>query len=106
MDQQQTAQVEVDARGLSCPIPVIRVKDAITQNPGAAIRVLIEDQETEENVTRLAQGLGLTVSKPAPAGPASERRSRSWAQRSKRCCFSPAVNWRQFREKALQFQTS
>ena len=66
MDQERTAVVEIDARGLSCPIPVIRVKDAVTANPGATIRVLIEDQETEENVTRLAEGLGLAVSKPAP----------------------------------------
>ena len=53
--------VEVDSRGLSCPIPVIRVKDAIDQNPGEKIQVLIEDQETYENVTRLAEGLGLNV---------------------------------------------
>jgi TusA-related sulfurtransferase len=66
MDQPTQSTVEVDARGLSCPIPVIRVKDAIAQNPGVTIRVLIEDQETEENVTRLAEGLGLMVSKPAP----------------------------------------
>lgn len=67
MDQETRGTVEVDARGLSCPIPVIRVKDAISRNPGATIEVLIEDQETEENVTRLADGLGLAVSKPDPA---------------------------------------
>ena len=53
--------IEIDARGLSCPIPVIRVKDAMEQNPGEDIVVLIESQETKENVMRLAEGKGMKV---------------------------------------------
>jgi TusA-related sulfurtransferase len=68
MSEQAQSTVEIDARGLSCPIPVIRVKEAIARNPGATIRVLIEDQETEENVTRLAEGLGLSVSHRGDSG--------------------------------------
>ncbi len=53
--------IEVDARGLSCPIPVIRVRETIEQNPGKEILVLIEEEVTRENVSRMAENLGMAV---------------------------------------------
>ena len=53
--------IEVDARGLSCPLPVIRVKDAIEKNPTEEVKVLIDTEETKENVTRMAENKGRKV---------------------------------------------
>ena len=53
--------VEVDVRGFSCPIPVIRTNDAIEQNPKEAITVLVESSVSKENVSRLAQSKGYSV---------------------------------------------
>ena len=53
--------IEIDARGLSCPLPVIRVKDAMDKNPAEEIKVLIDTEETKENVTRMAENTGRKV---------------------------------------------
>ncbi len=52
---------EIDARGLTCPIPVVRTKQAITENPGEKITVLVETAVSRENVSRLAKSLGYSV---------------------------------------------
>jgi len=46
---------EVDARGLSCPIPVVKIKQAMEINPSDEIIVLINSNVAKENVTRLAE---------------------------------------------------
>lgn len=46
---------EVDARGLSCPVPVVKTKQAIESNPSDEITVLIDSNVAKENVTRLAE---------------------------------------------------
>ena len=46
---------EVDARGLSCPIPVVKTKQAMESNPSEEITVLIDSNVAKENVTRLAE---------------------------------------------------
>ena len=53
--------VEVDVRGFSCPIPVIRTKKAIEENPNEILVVVTETGVTRENVSRLAQSKGYTV---------------------------------------------
>jgi tRNA 2-thiouridine synthesizing protein A len=53
--------IEVDVRGFSCPIPVVRAKKAIDDNPGEEITVLVETAVSKENVTRLAESKGYTV---------------------------------------------
>jgi len=50
----------VDARGLSCPQPVILARKAI-QAGGFPIEVLVETVTSRENVKRAAQKLGCTV---------------------------------------------
>ena len=46
---------EIDARGLSCPIPVVKTKQAMESNPSDEITVLIDSNVAKENVTRLAE---------------------------------------------------
>ena len=54
--------IEVDVRGFSCPIPVVRTKKAMAENPGKALIVLVEEGVTKENVIRLAQSEKYAVS--------------------------------------------
>ncbi len=53
--------IEVDVRGFSCPIPVVRTKKSIESNPGEPVTVLVETAVSKENVSRLAQGKGYSV---------------------------------------------
>lgn len=46
--------LEVDARGLSCPIPVVRTKEALDEASGKTVAVLLDAAVAVENVTRLA----------------------------------------------------
>ena len=52
---------EVDVRGYSCPIPVVKTKKAMDENPGDTLTVLLETQVSKENVSRLAEGRGYAV---------------------------------------------
>ena len=52
---------EVDVRGFSCPIPVVRTKKAIDDNPKEELSVLVDTAVSKENVSRLAQSRGYTV---------------------------------------------
>jgi tRNA 2-thiouridine synthesizing protein A len=52
--------VEVDARGLSCPQPVILAKKAI-QAGEFPIKVLVETVTSRENVRRMAEKEGCQV---------------------------------------------
>lgn len=51
----------VDARGLSCPEPVIMTRKALTSNEDAYI-ILVDNVASKENVTRYAQHQGYEVS--------------------------------------------
>jgi len=52
----------IDARGLSCPEPVIRARFAINKlTPGTKLEVLVENMTSRENVCRTAHSLGCTV---------------------------------------------
>ena len=53
--------VEVDARGFSCPIPVVKTQNAIDRNPGSQIAVLVDSGTAKENVSRLARSKGYSV---------------------------------------------
>ena len=52
---------EVDVRGFSCPIPVVKTKKAIEETPEEKITVLVESNVSRENVTRLAESQGYSV---------------------------------------------
>ncbi len=52
----------VDARGLSCPEPVLRARQAIERTPaGGQVEVLVETVTSRENVRRAAQSMGCAV---------------------------------------------
>ncbi len=53
--------IEVDVRGFSCPIPVVRTKKAFDENPNESVTVLVESMVSKENVSRLAQSRGYSV---------------------------------------------
>lgn len=46
--------IEIDATGLSCPIPVVKTKQAMDQNPKEAITIVVDNNAAKENVSRLA----------------------------------------------------
>lgn len=51
----------VDARGRSCPEPVIMTKNAIDSNPNEAIKVVVNAYVAVENITRFAKSKGYKV---------------------------------------------
>ena len=52
----------IDARGLSCPEPVLRARRAIQGMPsGESIEVLVETVTSRENVLRTIHSLGCTA---------------------------------------------
>jgi tRNA 2-thiouridine synthesizing protein A len=53
--------IEVDARGLSCPIPVVKTKEAIDRKPNTPLVVLVDNEVSKENVSRLARSRGYSV---------------------------------------------
>lgn len=50
----------IDARGLSCPLPVVMTQKAAKENP-ATLEVLVDNACAVENVTRFAKNKGYTV---------------------------------------------
>jgi TusA-related sulfurtransferase len=52
----------VDARGLSCPQPVILSRDAVKKLGGAGtVEVLVDTVTSRDNVRRAAENLGCSV---------------------------------------------
>lgn len=50
----------VDARGYSCPMPVIMVQKAVKKD-NSDLEVLVDNQCAVDNVTRFAEHQGYTV---------------------------------------------
>ena len=53
--------IEIDVRGFSCPIPVVKTMKAMEANPQDELVVLVETQVSKENVSRLAQNQGYSI---------------------------------------------
>jgi TusA-related sulfurtransferase len=49
-----TGKILVDARGLSCPQPVLETKAALESAGGNTVEVLVDTVTSRENVLRLA----------------------------------------------------
>ncbi len=60
-EKDKTDTVSVDARGLSCPIPVVKTQQAIAKNPACHITVLVDSDVARDNVTRLGRSRGYNV---------------------------------------------
>ena len=58
----------VDARGLSCPQPVIMTLDEIKKGSEKKIIVLVDTDTSKENVTRAAESQGCKVNVVSPEG--------------------------------------
>ncbi|MFC1906167.1 sulfurtransferase TusA family protein [Chloroflexota bacterium] len=53
--------IEVDARGYSCPIPVVKTRQAMDDNPRTELSVLVDEVVAKDNVSRLAKSNGYLV---------------------------------------------
>jgi len=51
----------IDARGLSCPQPVIMTSKKIKELGKGTLEVLVDTDTSKENVSRLAENLGWSV---------------------------------------------
>ena len=51
----------VDARGYSCPMPVIMVQKAVKNGATDTLEVMVDNQCSLENVTRFANNQGYKV---------------------------------------------
>ena len=51
----------VDARGYSCPMPVIMVQKAVKNGAPDMLEVMVDNQCSLENVTRFANNQGYSV---------------------------------------------
>lgn len=52
----------VDARGYSCPTPVVMVQKEVKDKNPSKLEVAVDNQCSVENVTRFAQNAGYKVS--------------------------------------------
>jgi tRNA 2-thiouridine synthesizing protein A len=52
---------KIDARGLSCPQPVLLTRQAISGRGGGTIEILVDSVASCENIRRLAQTSGWEV---------------------------------------------
>ena len=51
----------VDARGLSCPQPLVLFNDAMKEDAESPLDVLVDNMASRENVSRAAKKRGYTV---------------------------------------------
>ena len=51
----------VDARGFSCPMPVVMVQKEVKKNAPDTLDVLVDNQCAVDNVTRFANNQGYNV---------------------------------------------
>jgi len=52
----------LDCRGQQCPQPVVQTRKLMLAQPASAFKVLVDDDVSRDNVTRLAKSLGYSVS--------------------------------------------
>jgi selenium metabolism protein YedF len=52
----------LDCRGQQCPQPVVQTRKLMLAQPASTLKVLVDDDVSRDNVTRLAKSLGYTAS--------------------------------------------
>ena len=55
------ARQQIDARGLSCPQPVLLATQAMNSTGGGELEILVDNEASRENVGRAARGKGWAV---------------------------------------------
>ena len=53
---------EVDARGLACPAPVLQTKAAVEQEGADKVKVVVDNEASQQNVKRFLESKGFVVS--------------------------------------------
>jgi selenium metabolism protein YedF len=53
---------EIDARGLSCPAPVLQTKAAVENEGATAVKVVVDNEASQQNVKRFLESQGFQVS--------------------------------------------
>ena len=51
----------IDARGLACPLPVLKVQQEVKKNDPKTLEVLVDNKPAVGNVTRFANNTGYQV---------------------------------------------
>ena len=59
---------QIDARGLPCPQPVLKTKEALEQAKGSSLVVIIDNEASRDNVIRFLENSGVTVEKVETRG--------------------------------------
>jgi len=54
-------RVDIDAKGLACPQPVIMTKKALEENESGEIVISVDNEPAKENISRMAQTKGYPV---------------------------------------------
>jgi TusA-related sulfurtransferase len=52
---------QFDVRGLSCPLPVVKVKNKLTELKEGMLEVLVDTGTAKDNITRMANNNGWKV---------------------------------------------
>ena len=53
--------IEIDARGLPCPQPVLKTKEALEKSKGNPLLVLVSTEESRDNVVRFLKHAGAEI---------------------------------------------
>ena len=62
------ARQQIDARGFSCPQPVLLATKAMDAAAGDELEILVDNEASRENVGRAAQSRGWTVTASEEVG--------------------------------------
>ncbi len=68
----------LDARGLSCPAPVLMIKDAVEKERLAEVAVLVDNEAACENVSRFLESQNFSVSGAPEGGDFKVSAQREW----------------------------
>ena len=52
---------KLDVRGLSCPLPVVKVRNKLTELKEGLLEVLVDTGTAKDNITRMANNNGWKV---------------------------------------------
>ena len=53
--------VTVDAKGLSCPEPVMLAKKAVKKTPSDDVQIVVDNATARDNIIRMARGIKRTT---------------------------------------------
>lgn len=59
---------QVDARGLPCPQPVLKTKEALEQSKGISLVIIVDNEASRDNVKRFLENSGVVVDRVETSG--------------------------------------